>query len=336
MASLFMQIYDSPAAAWWFPLFVAGVWFAPRPQLGTKLEWCLIAWLILLVASTFAFSPVKTAGPVFWTLAAMPMGGLVLRDKRLIPICAGIIAVYAAGLILQGIIDVRMTNGYNYSGRAWPLVNPNNAACVINCALIPALYKALRDWRFIPVTGFFTVALFITDSMAGFGAFGVATAILTVHRFGWNAVPFLMLAATMSVPLWPEAYESLTTRFPIWQATFPMLYAKTYTGIPFTGTGLGTFWFYYNSLRTEYATAGMYAHNDLLQIFAEVGLIALPVWGGIIACVVLKTTHNIPAACVLLAILLQSMVEFQFYVIPVSILAGIALSCMMKNSNNGG
>ena len=71
----------------------------------------------------------------------------------------------------------------------------------------------------------------------------------------------------------------------------------------------------------------MFAHNVVMQIAIEMGWWAALVFVAMWVSVLLKTCHtNIVAAGVLVAIMLQSMLEFQFYVPVVSLLAGLALA----------
>ena len=90
---------------------------------------------------------------------------------------------------------------------------------------------------------------------------------------------------------------------------------------------MGTFGTYYQQVRIETDTGGWYAHNDILQLAIEMGFPAVLVFCELFSIVAVTTTRrNIVSACVLLALFLQAMVEFQFYVPAVSIIAGLALA----------
>ena len=84
---------------------------------------------------------------------------------------------------------------------------------------------------------------------------------------------------------------------------------------------------YYAMVRTEDYTGGWFAHNDLLQIFAELGIIGAVVFIGLWTVVAINTTKgNFIAALTMFGIFLQAMVEFQFYTPGISMGMGLALA----------
>jgi hypothetical protein len=282
---------------------------------------------VAVTSSAFIFTPVTGGATYMYVLAAMPSLALCLRKEDLKPYFAGFLAVaalYAGGLVLQMWLDVR-TTAYHYEGRyAWPLLDPNNAAMVVNMALIPCLHMALNEGR----RWHGPVALFC--------AAGAAAFVLCSARYGRGFVPAalaaLALAAASALHFRPGLIavmaHSFADRFPIWEASLPLLWIR-----PLLGLGLGSFGHYYEQVRTEQYTVGWHSHNDLLNFAVEMGVPAALVFCALCAAVALTTRRaNLPAACVLLAVLLQSMVEFQFYIAPVSLMAGLALGWHISNA----
>lgn len=297
-------------------------------------------WLLALGLTTFFFAPVGGSAAVMWILASLPIMGLTIHQRRLDSYvgCLGTaVAVYAAGLIVQVLLDVHYSH-HNYPGKAWPLLDPNNAALVVNFGLIPAFWMSLKDKRFIPLLLLFIGGLLATRSIAGsVAAAGACTTLLAV-RFGprvyssalaLGGFGFIVLAAFK-----PQAIEymfySMGKRYPIWEGAWALTNV-----MPWTGLGLGSFGYYYQQIRIETESAGWYAHNDLLQFAVEMGFIGAGCFAFLALAVALTfNRRNAVAACCLGAALLQSMVEFQFYVPSISILAGLALA-YHRNQSKG-
>jgi O-antigen ligase len=266
-----------------------------------------------------------------WFLAAMPMLVVAFRKEYLpayLDCFMAVLVVYATALIFEMMLGVKY-NEVNYYiawrdswASSWPVLDPNNAAAIINVGLIPSFYMALRKRKwFIPFT-LFAVAMFSTGSKAGPIASLIACGILFYEWGGWY-LSFIFYPI-MLVPFlfFDKLAASFANRLPIWKASMPLLGVH-----PLTGLGLGSFGYYYNQVRTETETGGRYAHNDLLQ-FAIEGGIPLAIVFCVLIGVIWFTTNknNIVSACALLAVLLQSMVEFQFYVPATSLLVGLAVA----------
>lgn len=126
-----------------------------------------------------------------------------------------------------------------------------------------------------------------------------------------------------------------TERFIIWRQAWAMLQSA-----PWLGTGLGTFWLAWPPWRDPADTSGgYYVHNDYLQIWIEAGLPALLLLLAVLGAAlrlfvrVLKNARTPSAARIeitglfagLLAIAAHSFLNFNFYVLPTLILAGVVL-----------
>jgi len=69
--------------------------------------------------------------------------------------------------------------------------------------------------------------------------------------------------------------KSLSDRFDMWRSAWDM-----FLEAPFLGTGLGTFTLRYPAFRpfSETSSAGFFAHNDYLQLLAELGIVGFLAW----------------------------------------------------------
>lgn len=346
IVALFVQSMSTPLAATWLFFHVAGCCCLHDPrQTKTFYWWLCLAWLLTLAASTFFLAPVVNGAATFWILAAMPMMAICMRKEYLPAYTDAFMAVlvlYACGLIIQMMLGVHYTV-YEYGipcrsfrAAAWPMIDPNNAACVINCGLIPAFYMALRKPKWFVPAAIFSVALFGTGSKAGAIAGAISCAILTYEQFGSLPLLLLCLPALALTPhilhpmcdaaSAPSAAQLImkasTDRLDIWKTSLPLLGVH-----PWTGLGLGSFHYYYEQIRQATDQDVYFAHNDVLQFAIEMGIPSAFIFLVLVAHVFDKTVRkNIAAACVLLAIFLEAMAEFQFYVPAVSLLAGLALA----------
>ncbi len=271
-------------------------------------------------------------------LFAAPSLALCLRKEHLLTyfVCfLSIITLFSLGLVLQELLNVQYTT-YNVDNRrSWPMMDPNNAAVVVNMGLITCFYFWLKSdalynlWDVLGII--FIAALYTTGSFAGIGSAVVVCSILLCKHYGKYTAATLSVLAVWSVVALHYSYRHLLIRFlvlfcdrfPIWEGSWPLLWPRWWGGL-----GLGSFGYYYQKVRVEQYTAGYFAHNDILQLAIEMGIPGAMVFCALILTVAYKTTSvNILPACALLAVFLQAMVEFQFYVPPISILCGLALAC---------
>jgi O-antigen ligase len=338
---LFVQALASPLAGAWLFFYIFGcvglVYNHKYPPHHPALWYVSLAWLITLGASTFLISPVFKASATMWILAIMPSLVLCMRREHLKSYFwafGGIIFVYACGLVFQKFTHMTYST-FDYDGRiAWPLIDPNNAAAVVNTALIPCFWLALfRSPRWWWATALFSLAMYATGSKAGFCAGGLCMLIIAVSRFGPGFLLCSIItgaAAVLGVFAYiPESdlamIESFETRTPIWWCAWKILQEHF-----IRGTGLGTFGLYRIQEGTTVYIPPTYAHNDLLQFAVEMGIPASTVFLTIFVVVACKTRRrNLAPACVLLAVFLQAMVEFQFYLPCISLICGLALAAHM-------
>ena len=304
-----------------------------------------LAWLLALGASTFLFAPVRSGAATMWVLAAMPTLALCLRKEHLKPylICfLTVITVYALGLVAQAILNTQ-TTAYNYPGRhAWPLLDPNNAAAIINMALLPCAYLAIfRDRRWSILVALFAAALCATGSKAGFATAGLGLLLLGAKR-DIMLVPFTAAIGALTAVLIdlyrPDLIELVVNSFSGPPADLGCRSQPAAAiGPLLRGLGLGHIsGFYYAQVRTEQYTAGWHSHNDVLQMAIEMGIPAALIFCAVFASIAATTRYALASGVVLLAVFLQAMVEFQFYVPAVSIPMGLALGYHILNTPRKG
>lgn len=335
---LCVQTMGSPFASAWLFFHIAAciaLVYNQKYELEHSWVWYLsLAWLITLGLSAFFFASVPGAASIMFILAAMPSLALCLRSEHIKPYawCFGsIIVLYAAGLVVQQYFNMSYTMYSTEDRRAWPLLDPNNGACLINIALIPCVYMTFfRDLRWIFVVAVLAAGIYCTGSITGiFGAM-VATGIISSIRFGWRFMIFSTIMSAINLaavfvyrPEWVDLAElKLSTRFPIWESSWSLLSLR-----PLGGLGLGTFGSYYQQIRTETLTGGWFAHNDALQFAVEMGIPAALVFIALCLSIFITTRReNLVSGVTFLAVFLGAMVEFQFYVPAISLPMGLVLA----------
>ena len=339
--ALCVQSLTGPLAGAWLFFHLAScavMLYSPEPPPPKNLLWkATLAWLLMVTASAFIFRPVPNGAATMWFLFAMPSLALCMKKEYLpdfLKATLAVLTVYAFGLLLQFALNVHYTLAdyggmLNHSAMAWPLLDPNNAAAVLNAGLIPCVYMALRRPRCLSAVLIFALALATTGSKAGAITAAVCCTALVIQRYRIHLPTAALAIAILIVCLLPftggvqRALEgSLATRIPVWSASASLLTVR-----PLTGIGLGMFKPYYDKVRTESVTAGFYAHNDTIQFGVEMGIPAMIVFVALALVAALSTRYgNIASGAVLAALLMQSMFEFQFYIPSVSLLAGLALA----------
>jgi len=208
--------------------------------------------------------------------------------------------------------------------------------------------------------GFFSLCLFTLFATYSRGAVG-AWLVMFVAALGliawlgkpnWKPVITVMgiaLASYAAVKFYPETIitrtivdlahdDSTHHRLMIWQSTWAIIQDH-----PWLGTGLGTYKLFYAAYRNpaETGSSGDMAHNDYLQFLQEGGPILLAfllAFGLTNAWLIIKllrlrgqrlSAELMETAGLLLAIsalFIHAMVNFIFYVLPLSIVTGIYLA----------
>ncbi len=343
--ALFVQTLQTPLAGAWLPFHLAGCALllqgSPTPR-RTLLWWATLAWLLAIVLAAFIIRPVSNGALQMWFLTAMPMLALCLHKDALPDYYKAffvVFLIYALNLLVQVVLGVHYTTiDYRiydtYTEKTWPLLDPNNAAAILNIGLIPSVWMATHKKKWWLVAGIFSLALISTCSKAGITAAVVASIIMLMYRYRLSFATVATLAgvALIGLLLAPDVllvaiHGSVDARIPIWEASAPLALLQ-----PLRGIGLGQFYLHYQHVRTEVGTAGFYAHNDLLQFVIEMGFPVALVFCLLAAAIARRTwTGNAVSGCVMLAVGLQALVEFQFYLPAISLALGVALAHHITN-----
>jgi len=245
-----------------------------------------------------------------------------------------------------------------------PLLNPNNLAGIFNLGLFPvmalfmATEKRMRQILILGLVILIYTALMITQSRGAILSMIISTLVLLpfiiwpLRQYLWRKV--LLLSTLVAVPsfLWfyseavhgrklisafaGGASASITDRFMLWGSTFAMIREHIWTG-----TGLGSFSYYYAAHRMPPDSSdGYFAHMDPLQFWAEMGIMAPVLFYAILTAILIRTILAVKAAtnnkarmyimgpfCALLALTLHTHITFHLYMPVILIPVGVLLAC---------
>jgi len=290
---------------------------------------------------------------------------LLVRDKaRFFHVAgAGIAAIFAA-LAVTALVQFFAFPDMLVYGRAhWPFADPNSLAGLLVpgffCAfgvMIAAKNRLTSNLGLvlaILIAGVLLVAGSRGAIFALAGGVAVFAALAFAHfRKHVRCIGILVFAAAIMVALTQAggtvASEStgyrlgktvagnlpvLWERPEIWRSTWEIIKDHLWTG-----TGIGTFFLYYNEYRgVDYHSAGRMAHSDPLQFWAEMGVFAPVLFYIFIAFAVAltaKALRKVPRDdvrrvqivapfCALGALVLHTHITFHFHVISILMVMGI-------------
>lgn len=289
---------------------------------GRKVSPQVLIWIFCIVISGLFLAPaVGNSGYVIMAVfLLLPLVAITATRVALV-LCALIMWAFAINLIMQKLFWP--SEYFQFPRRAaYPFLDPNTAATMCNIALLPAISYLNRYKNILGIMAviLFTAALICTESRGGILAALIATGVYFAYlnpRLRLPCVGAIIAGIALMLSI-PRAREALFQRWEIWESAISLVNMK--------GHGFGSFHLAYNGIRNEIHTAGMFAHNDLLQMAIENG------WPFVIVfiCLCISTAtrvnrKNIGAFCALLAVFLQSLVNYPFYLAPVSIACGMAL-----------
>ena len=346
--ALNVQMMSSPLAGAWVLFLVADcVTMLHRSHDKDRgiVWWSCLAWACILGLSAFIFAPIMNGAAVMWIFLAMPAVALSMRKEFLqnhLNAALAVLTVYAVGLIVQLALHVEYTN-INYLSNwmipsvAWPLLDPNNAAAVVNIGLIPCLYMALRKPRWWALVGIFSFALFATASKTGCIIAALAGVALMTEFYRID-IPIVLIVMVSALWAALETFghwivnSAFQYRIPMWADSIQLLWIR-----PFNGLGFGSFADYYARVRTEHSTAGFFAHNDVLQIAIEAGIPAAIIFLAVFAAIYATTgRRNFVSGMTVFSVFLHSMMEFQFYIPAITLLMGLAIAYHRCNTDHRG
>ena len=345
--------------------------FANSFQANPKASMLALA-TILLVCVLYQFSISRdTSFPVSWVFIALPLtfilavfireqsrGGALLQVSILSLVT--VLAVYS---------DLRF---FFYGERAHlPIIDPNNFATLIYLVWVPFVHFMLFDAgeiftasRLKRITGYLIslillCALFATQSRMGVYLSGAALLVwvylvLTGRIHFSRLVPQLsawVLALVLVGDLGPAVISDGTGQGSVsagLDIRLLMIEAaiRMYADYPWLGTGLLGFGMLYPSYRVpeEQGTAGLFVHNDYVQVLTEGGLpllfcLLLFVISVGLTCLALlrreTSKHDLSRLGYGMALGAASghaLINFVFYSLPLMILMGMVSAFLLKSA----
>jgi O-antigen ligase len=280
-------LIDHPLVAWsaigLVAFAAASMVWAPDSGAAFSSAFRLFQGVLLLFIT---YSVVCDRKRLVWVLAAFVSGSLFA-------VMLGFFGTYAA---TASVNDARLSGGFD---------DPNELAAVLVPSLVFCGYAfaALGDrrirWVLLPVAGMLGVALLRTDSQAGLLA--LATALVLALIFSGELrkqaaaiVACLVVAGTLFYTLVtaPVAFQTIlssnntSNRESVWAVAGSVI-----SDHPLAGVGAGNFSvvepFYtvraINLPRVDLITEGELVHNSYLQVLAEMGIVGLVAFLGVIA-----------------------------------------------------
>jgi O-antigen ligase len=319
---------------------------------------CVGALGVLAFGYQLSLSKDSSFAPT-WVLAAMPIAALAtlalddLDRRRLAEGVFGVVGLLAAFSVVRFLA---------YGERAHlPLVDPNNFATLMYLIWIPFVHERLVD-RFrgarpparcvlleVALAFLLLTALFATQSRAG-------TAVVAAALLVWVAIAALRRRSLLGVGL--HLGVALAAFLVFWVVSPAELVAtrvaslgtgaaaradlvgsalRIFADYPVAGIGAFCFSLVYGAYRapTEQETAGLFVHNDYVQLLAEGGLLlaALPVvlgfavaraaWRGLAADVDGESFARSGLALALGAACAHALVNFVFYSLTLALVMGV-------------
>lgn len=361
---------ELPLLLWCALCCVLWGWVSPRRAEGLPssgwvalfaLAWCIVAWRAS-IAPSFSLAGV-------WGVMLLPLAVVATSASRRPSIALAVALVAGAALVMlsfPGLLGPRQPQPF-------ALGDPNNVSTLTNLVWIPVAMALLaadgeRRWPLVAlvVLGFLaTIVLLSSGSRAGI-ALGLAAAVcillLAVHARRERAAGALLLGALLSaIPgSTTDQAQSLAIaqefvdvgnsgfalRFWLIEAALAL-----FASAPLTGTGPRTFHLLYERLRApeEQKTAGVFVHNDWVQLPQEFGLpmllvlLVLLIWllrralGGLRAFLAAprgsQEASRFTELGLVLAVgtaLVHALVNFTLYCPAIALLLGVMVGAMLR------
>lgn len=331
---------------------------------------CLAFWLLLAFSLfwTVSLLPSVIALATFSLMLMAFLSFVLLQPspERLIRIGTAI-GLIGGAMGLWVLLQYFIFTDYLFLGAIrYPFADPNNYAGLLNVTLFVALPLIVssaisKPWRGLLIFSVVLMVMSITV-IGGRGALGALVIALLAFLFmarGQARVCLMivvLIAVSMALGLAAgEIFEdtrmttlarlsmlqniehvSITSRIDLLHSTVAMILQH-----PWRGTGYGTYFLFYPEYRlpTEQGSAGLMAHNDPLQLWAEAGLLAPVLFYAFLALAMMRMRRYLQAIlpqdparllpagsfCALLTLVLHAHLTFHFYVAALLIAAGLVL-----------
>lgn len=320
-------------------------------------------------AVALLWSPVPfVSTTMFWWMSSLPLAFwlyLLLPSNRRWSWFAIPILLSGLGLVFTGAYQLLVAGKTPDS----LFLDVNIHAALLNLIALPTcgyflvlLSNPQADNRFKMLMGlsFFilTYGILLTRSRGGILSFLICAGVLLVmalRRVSWKiaVVPASLIvisylfadlswagALTERAKTLSDIHAAGAGRFSIWRQSWLLLQQS-----PFWGAGLGIYSLLWPPYREpQDGSAGYFVHNDYLQVWIEAGLPGLflflallgsALWAGIRALGnsrLPRATHLeiIGLGMGLTAIALHSLVQYNFYVVPILLLYGLGLARLQE------
>jgi O-antigen ligase len=277
---------DHPLVAWSAIALVAfaaaSMLWATESGAAFSSAFRLVQGVLLLVIT---YSVVSDRKRLSWVLGAFVAGSLFAA-------MLGFFGTYSADASVN---DARLSGGFDDPNELAAVVVPSMVFCAYG---FTALGDRLIRWALVPIAMLLGVVLLRTDSQAGLVALGVALLLALVfsgdlRRRAAVVVGTVVVAGTLFYTLVtaPVAFQTIlspdntSNRESLWTVAGTMVSDQ-----PLLGVGAGNFSvvepFYtvraINLPRVDLISEGELVHNSYLQVLAELGLLGLVAFLGII------------------------------------------------------
>ncbi|MEM7651329.1 MAG: O-antigen ligase family protein, partial [Pseudomonadota bacterium] len=259
---------------------------------------------------------------------------------------------------------------------SWPLANPNGLAALLSLAFFASIGWMIgapnrrQSNLALALSALLAVSIFVTGSRGALVALLMMLGVFLFfvraqaaqHKRCLFALMLLSLLSFALVSLFAPitsiyspaelisrsvtgAQPLLWSRPEIWASTWEIIQNNFWTG-----TGIGTFFLYYPEVRSigDPSTAGLMAHSDPLQFWAEMGILSLVLFYVFIALCVLRTraafkkldqkdtrrvTILVPFFAIA-AMTIHAHVSFPFHILPTLLMAGFLLGVWFVQTQN--
>ncbi|CAM3760271.1 O-antigen ligase family protein [Parendozoicomonas haliclonae] len=262
------------------------LYFACRRSGGLLASYAVISVLLLYILLTVSMSPIAPGHAVVILISPILCAIYIgLKDIKLNwkLLSFSFLIAFLISAIVSWIQYLE-----SFDRVAGTIIDPNNFAAIMYVSSLLLLSFHRTNLITVALQFLFLFAMFATFSRSGIAAwvlavigYGIAILRLAPERKNQLAsyllIALVAYAAVKIVPLL-FGYESvsrhfqdmhnLNARWPMWVSTWELIKEA-----PWLGHGFGSFAVLYPSVRTEFASAGLVAHNDYLQLWLEGGIL---------------------------------------------------------------
>ena len=296
----------------------------------------------------------------FLVFSCFPLSALLFMNRETDGVVKAILFILSL-FSLFALYQYYLLPDMLYEGRVkWPLKNPNSLGAVFSIGAFLALGLLLqkRSYWILFACILMILGLIVTGSRGALGAFLLGLFFLLIvarskeiisYKTGMLAVFVLILAGLItytgarpenmalvsSVLTATGEHSLLWSRGDLWASTWTLIKAH-----PWLGTGIGTFPQFYEEHRTvTELSAGFMAHNDPLQYWAEMGVVAFVLFYVFVVVISWRTwcfvkNHSEPKErlTVLIpfvamgAMVLHTHVSFNLHTIPILFMVGLCFA----------